>query len=37
MNLKIRRIIFAVLTIATFVIIFICSSQNGEKSGSTSR
>lgn len=37
MNLKIQRIIFAILTIATFVIIFIFSSQNGEKSGSTSR
>ena len=37
MNLKIQRIIFAVLTIATFVTIFILSSQNGEKSGSTSR
>ena len=37
MNLKIQRIIFAVLTIATFITIFIFSSQNGEKSGSTSR
>ena len=37
MNLKIQRIIFAVLTIATFVTIFMFSSQNGEKSGSTSR
>ena len=37
MNLKIQRIIFAILTITTFVIIFIFSSQNGEKSGSTSR
>ena len=37
MNLKIQRIIFAILTITTFVTIFIFSSQNGEKSGSTSR
>lgn len=37
MNLKIQRIIFAILTIATFVTIFIFSSQNGDKSGSTSR
>ena len=37
MNLKMQRIVFAILTIATFVIIFIFSSQNGEKSGSTSR
>ena len=37
MNLKIQRIIFAVLTIATFITIFIFSSQNGDKSGSTSR
>lgn len=37
MNLKIQRIIFAILTIATFVTIFIFSSQNGDESGSTSR
>ena len=37
MNLKLQRIIFAILTIATFVTIFIFSSQNGEKSGFTSR
>ena len=37
MNIKIQRIIFAILTIATFVTIFIFSSQNGDKSGSTSR
>ena len=37
MNLKIQRIIFAILTIATFVTIFIFSNQNGEESGSTSR
>lgn len=37
MNLKIQRIIFAILTIATFVTIFILSSQNGDESGSTSR
>lgn len=37
MNLKIQRIIFAILTIATFVTIFIFSNQNGDKSGSTSR
>ena len=37
MKLKIQRIIFAILTIVTFVTIFIFSSQNGEKSSSTSR
>lgn len=37
MNIKIQRIIFAILTISTFVTIFIFSSQNGEVSGSTSR
>ncbi len=37
MNLKIQRIIFAILSIMTFTMIFIFSSQNGEKSGSTSR
>lgn len=37
MNLKTQRIIFAVLTIATFVTIFIFSSQKGDESGSTSR
>lgn len=37
MSLKVERIIFAVLTIVTFVIIFIFSSQNGDESGSTSR
>ena len=37
MNIKIQRIIFIILTIATFITIFIFSSQNGEKSGSTSR
>lgn len=37
MNIKIQRVIFAILTIITFVAIFIFSNQNGEKSGSTSR
>ena len=37
MKLKIRRIIFAILTIATCIIIFIFSGQDGEKSGLTSR
>lgn len=37
MNLKLQRIIFAILTIATFVTIFIFSNQNGDESGSTSR
>lgn len=37
MKLKIQRIIFAILTITTFTMIFIFSSQNGEKSGATSR
>lgn len=37
MSLKIQRKTFAILTIATFVTIFIFSSQNGDESGSTSR
>lgn len=37
MRLKIQRAIFAILTIVTFIVIFIFSSQNGNKSGSTSR
>ena len=37
MNLKFQRVIFAILTIITFVAIFIFSNQNGNKSGSTSR
>ena len=37
MDLKIKRIIFGILTIATCIIIFIFSSQDGEKSGLTSR
>lgn len=37
MGLKIQRIIFGILTIATFVTIFIFSSQNGNLSGTTSR
>lgn len=37
MNLKIKRTIFAILTIATCIIIFIFSNQDGEKSGLTSR
>ncbi len=37
MNIKIQRVIFDILTIITFIAIFIFSNQNGEKSGSTSR
>lgn len=37
MNIKIQRIIFVILTLATFVTIFIFSNQNGNLSGSTSR
>ena len=37
MSIKIQRIIFAVLTIATFITIFTFSNQNGDESGSTSR
>ena len=37
MDLKIKRILFGILTIITCIIIFIFSSQNGEKSGLTSR
>lgn len=37
MNLKIKRIVFAILTIITFIAIFIFSGQNGNKSGNTSR
>lgn len=37
MNIKIQRIIFAILTLAIFVTIFIFSNQNGNLSGSTSR
>ncbi len=37
MNLKIQRIIFGILTVITFITIFIFSNQNGEKSGSVSR
>lgn len=37
MNLKIQRIILAILSILTFITIFIFSSQNGDKSGYTSR
>ena len=37
MNLNIKRTIFAILTIATCIIIFIFSGQDGEKSGLTSR
>lgn len=37
MNLKIQRIIFTILTLSTFVTIFIFSSQNGEVSGTTSK
>ena len=37
MNIKIQRIIFAILTLATFVTIFIFSNQNGNISGDTSR
>lgn len=37
MNLKIRRFIFGILAIVTCIIIFAFSSQDGEKSGLTSR
>lgn len=37
MNLKIQRIIFGILTVITFITIFIFSNENGEKSGSVSR
>ena len=37
MKLQIKRIIYAVLTIATFITIFIFSGQNGETSSKTSR
>lgn len=37
MNLNIKRTIFAILTIATCITIFVFSSQDGEKSGLTSR
>lgn len=37
MKTKITRLIFFILTIATFVTIFIFSNQNGEESGETSR
>lgn len=37
MSIKIQRIIFAVLTISTFITIFTFSNQNGDESGSTSR
>lgn len=37
MNLKIQRIIYAILTVITFITIFVFSNQNGEKSASTSR
>ena len=37
MDIKIKRIVFGILTIITCIIIFIFSSQNGEKSGLTSR
>lgn len=37
MNIKIQRIIFAILTITTFATIFIFSNQNGNISGDTSR
>ena len=37
MKLQIKRIIYAVLTIATFITIFIFSGQNGEISSKTSR
>lgn len=37
MSLKIQRIIFAILTIATFIAIFVFSGQDGDKSSSTSR
>ena len=37
MSLKIQRIIFAILTIATFIAIFVFSGQDGDESSSTSR
>lgn len=37
MNLKMQKIVFAILTITTFITIFIFSNQNGNKSSSTSR
>ena len=37
MNLNIQRIIFAILSILTFITIFMFSNQNGNKSGNTSR
>lgn len=36
-NVKIVRVIFFLLIMATFAVIFFFSSENGEKSGSTSR
>lgn len=32
MNLKVKRIVFAILTLSTFITIFIFSSQNGDES-----
>lgn len=37
MKLHVQRIIYAILTIATFITIFIFSGQNGETSSKTSR
>lgn len=37
MSLKIQRITFVILTITTFITIFIFSNQNGSESGSISR
>ena len=37
MKVNLKRIIFAILTIVTFITIFIFSEQNGEISGKTSR
>ena len=37
MRVKRTRLIFLILTIATFITIFIFSDQNGEESGTTSR
>lgn len=37
MKIKITRLIFFILTIATFATIFMFSNQNGEESGTTSR
>lgn len=37
MKLQVQRIIYAILTIATFITIFIFSGQNGEISSKTSR